>query len=186
MKLRILFAGLVLALTLATARAEDPQVYFSRSDPVARILVREIDAAHQSIHLLIYSLTDDDLMNALVRAAARGVDVKIVMDKTQADGNSSLFDALVGKLGEKRVEIRSGKGRGVMHEKMAVYDGLTVTLGSFNWTDNARDNNWENLIVLRDARLAAACEREFQRVWTSPRPKEPKPDHASKPKPKKR
>lgn len=191
MKLRTLFAGIFLALTLTVAQADEPQVYFSRSDPVARILAREIDAAQKTIHVLVYSLTDSALMDALVRAADRGVDVKVVLDKSQSEGNSSLADAMVTRLGEKRVQIRSGKGRGSMHEKMAIYDGLTVTLGSFNWTANARDNNWENLIVLRDARLAASCEREFQRIWASPAPKPPKSDSkgkaapAAKPKPKK-
>lgn len=185
MKFRTLLAFATLALILATARAVEPQVFFSRSDPVAKILVREIDAAHKSIHLLIYALTDDGLADALVRASKRGVDVRIAMDRSQSEGNSSLADSLIEKLGKKNVVIRTGKGRGIMHEKMAIYDGLTVTLGSFNWTDSARDYNWENLIVLRDARMAETCEREFQRVWSSPEPKsDNKPEQ--KPKPKRR
>ena len=93
MKIRALLAFATLALTLATARAVEPQVFFSRSDPVAKILVREIDAAHKSIHLLIYSLTDDGLADALVRASKRGVDVRIAMDRSQSEGNSSLADS---------------------------------------------------------------------------------------------
>jgi phosphatidylserine/phosphatidylglycerophosphate/cardiolipin synthase-like enzyme len=169
--LRTLLLGTTLALGLATAHAVDPQVYFSRTDPVAKIIIREIEAAQKSIHLLIYSLTDDDVADALIRAAKRGVDVRIVMDKSQTSEKHSLNELLTQKLGAKRVIERTGKGRGIMHEKMAVYDGLTVSLGSYNWTDNARDNNWENLILLRDAALAARCEAEFQRVWTSPAPK---------------
>ncbi len=172
--LRTLLLGVGLALVAVTAQAVDPQVYFSRTDPVAKIIIREIDSAQKSIHLLIYSLTDDDVADALVRASKRGVDVRIVMDKSQTAEKHSLNELLTQKLGAKRVIERTGKGRGIMHEKMAVYDGLTVSLGSYNWTDNARDNNWENLILLRDAALAARCEAEFQRVWTSPAPKESK------------
>lgn len=169
------FRAFLLAAALAlatTASAIEPQLYFSRSDPVAKILIREIDAAQKSIHLLIYSLTDDDVAKALIRAAKRNVDVRVVMDKSQSGGKSSLDEMLIAGLGATKVELRSGKGRGIMHEKMAVYDGLTVTLGSYNWTDGARDLNWENLILLRDAQLAAKCETEFQRVWSSPPPRE--------------
>jgi phosphatidylserine/phosphatidylglycerophosphate/cardiolipin synthase-like enzyme len=172
MKFRALLLGIALALTAVAAAGIEPQLYFSRSDPVAKILIREIDAAQKSIHLLIYSLTDDDVANALIRAAKRKVDVRIVMDKSQSGGKNSLDELLITGLGAKNVELRTGKGRGIMHEKMAIYDGLTVTLGSYNWTDSARDYNWENLIVLRDAQLAAKCETEFQRVWSSPPPKE--------------
>jgi phosphatidylserine/phosphatidylglycerophosphate/cardiolipin synthase-like enzyme len=180
MKLRTLLLGAGFALFFVTAQAVDPQVYFSRTDPVAKVLTREIDAAQKSIHLLIYALTDDELAAALLRAAQRGVDVRIVIDRTQAAGSQSLDEQLVEKLGTKRVLYRTGKGRGVMHEKMAIYDGLTVSLGSYNWAENARDNNWENLILLRDAAVAARCEAEFQRVWTSPAPKESKPKAGAK------
>lgn len=180
MRFRTLLLGISLALAPIAAPAADPQVYFSRSDKVASVLVREIDAAQKSIHVLIYSLTDDDIANALLRAAARGVDVKIVMDRTQAAGKEALDERLLTKLGPKRFIYRTGKGRGVMHEKMAIFDGLTVTLGSYNWTENARDNNWENLIVLRDVAVAARCTAEFQRVWTSPAPKESKPKAGAK------
>ena len=64
MKFRTLLLGVGFALFLVTAQAVDPQVYFSRTDPVAKVLAREIDAAQKSIYLLIYSLTDDNLADA--------------------------------------------------------------------------------------------------------------------------
>lgn len=170
MNCRTLFAGVVLSVLLVTAWAADPQIYFSRRDPVAKIVAREINAAQKSIHVLMYSLTDAELAGALVAAVQRGVDVRLVFDRTQGEEKNSLTDELAAKLGPKRVIFRSGKGRGVMHEKMAVFDGLTVTLGSYNWTNNARLNNWENLILLRDVALARACSEEFLRVWHTPEP----------------
>ena len=171
MKFRTLLVGVAFALCVTLAQAVDSQIYFSRSDPVAQIITREIDGAKKSIYALVYAITDESLAKALIRAAERGVDVRIAIDRTQAAGTESVSDLLLQKLGPQRVVFRTGKGRGVMHEKMAIFDGLTVTLGSFNWTDNARDNNWENMIVIRDATLAARCLGEFQRVWNSPAPK---------------
>jgi phosphatidylserine/phosphatidylglycerophosphate/cardiolipin synthase-like enzyme len=160
-----LFAALLACVAPAVA-VPDPEVYFSQTDHVEQVLVRRIEAARRSIHLLIYAITDDRLTDALVAASKRGVDVKIVCDKSQSSEKHSLAAALLDQLGPDRVRLRSGKGRGIMHEKMAVYDEAEVTLGSFNWTDSARDNNWENLVVLHDPKLAANCEREFQRVWS--------------------
>ncbi len=189
MKFRALLASALLCFVLVTAHAVDPEIYFSRSDPVASVVLREINSAKKSIHLLMYSLTDADIANALVAASKRGVDVRIVFDRTQGAEKNSLSDELIAQLGAKRAVYRYGKGRGVMHEKMAVFDGLTVTLGSYNWTNNAKANNWENLIILRDARLAAECTAEFVRVWQSPEPKPPstsevKPKAANEPKSK--
>lgn len=171
MKLRTLLAGVLLFCVLLTAQAADPEIYFSRSDPVAKIVAREIGAAKKSILVLMYSFTDAELASALVSAANRGVDVRLVFDRTQGEERNSVTDDLLAQLGPKRVVFRSGKGRGVMHQKMAIFDGLTVTLGSYNWTNNARLNNWENLIVVRDARVATECTQEFLRLWQMPEPK---------------
>lgn len=189
MKIRAFFASVLLCLVLVTAPAVEPEVYFSRSDPVANVILREINSAKKSIYLLMYSFTDQDIANALIAAAKRGVDVRIAFDKSQGAEKNSLSDEMVQALGPQRAVYRNGKGRGIMHEKMAIYDGLTVTLGSYNWTNNAKANNWENLIVLRDAKIAADCTAEFTRVWQSPEPKPPsaKTDaNETKPKSKKR
>ena len=150
------------------ALSASEELYFSRSDPVEKVLVQEIEHARKSIHVLMYSFTDDALAAALQKAAQRGVDVKIVFDHGQTFEKHSLAGMMLDKLGPERIEFRSGKGRGIMHEKMAVYDGADVSLGSFNWTDSARDNNWENLDIIHDSKLAANCELEFNRVWSSP------------------
>ena len=163
----LLVVALISLATAAAVRAGE-ELYFSRSDPVEKILIHEITCATKSIHLLMYSFTDDALAGALVQAQRRGVDVKIVFDRSQTFEKHSLANFVLEKLGSSRVEFRTGKGRGIMHEKMAIYDSADVSLGSFNWTDNARDNNWENLEIIHDAKIAATCEREFQRVWSSP------------------
>lgn len=178
MKFRPLLSSLFLSLALVTAAwAADPQIYFSRTDPVSKVISREITAAQKSIYVTMYSFTDKDLAAALIEASMRGLDVRVVIDRNQSSERNSVSATLRDALGPKRVVFRSGKGRGVMHEKMAIFDGLTVTLGSYNWTANAKNNNWENLIVLRDARIAAECLAEFRNIWDSPEPKarEPKP-----------
>lgn len=177
MKYRSWFTGFFLSLfLLVTVWGAEPQIYFSRSAPVAQVVSREITSARQSIHVMMYSFTDKDLAAALIEASMRGVDVRVIIDRNQSSERNSVSSTLVDALGEDRVVFRSGRGRGVMHQKVAIFDGLTVTLGSYNWTANAKANNWENLIVLRDARIAAECLAEFQRIWDSPapRPRAPK------------
>ena len=42
-----------------------------------------------------------------------------------------------------------------------IIDGATVITGSFNFTKAAQDSNAENLVVLRDAALAAKYEANW-------------------------
>jgi len=41
-----------------------------------------------------------------------------------------------------------------MHNKYAIIDDEYVITGSFNWTDHAIKNNYENLIILKSKELA--------------------------------
>jgi len=49
-------------------------------------------------------------------------------------------------------------------------DDTTVITGSFNFSDNARDQNDENLLIISDPDLAAQYTGEFQRLWAQARP----------------
>ena len=50
----------------------------------------------------------------------------------------------------------------IAHNKIMVIDGKTVTTGSFNFTKAAEESNAENLLVIRDADLAAKYAKSWQ------------------------
>jgi len=53
----------------------------------------------------------------------------------------------------------------LMHHKVFVVDGQVVILGSYNFSQNADQDNDENVLIVDDARLAQAFTAEFQRVY---------------------
>lgn len=126
-------------------------------------LERAIDASRISIDLANFSFTSEVLRDALLRAQERGVKVRIVFDAQQYRYLSEMhwfaehgFDVMLsaGKSGEK----------GVMHNKFAVFDGVLVEAGSFNWTRNGERNNYENAMFLDAPDDAAAFASHFKRV----------------------
>jgi len=126
-------------------------------------LERAIDASRTSIDLANFSFTSEVLRDALRRAKERGVKVRIVFDAQQYRYLSEMhwfiengFDVMLsaGKSGEK----------GVMHNKFAVFDGILVEAGSFNWTRNGERNNYENAMFLDAPDDVAAFAAQFKRV----------------------
>lgn len=64
------------------------------------------------------------------------------------------------------VPTRSNAHYENMHDKFMVIDGDTVETGSFNYSHAAAEYNAENALLIRnDPALAAAYEREWQRLW---------------------
>jgi len=141
---------------LPTAEAE---VYFSRTDGCAdRVLGLAVEAK-SSLWAAVYSFTDDDIAKGLVAARGRGVEVFVLVEKSQRDAS------VIGTLERGGVEIKvDGNGK-AMHHKFAVIDQEIVATGSFNWTMNGEYHNDENLVVLHSEELAREFGEEFLRVW---------------------
>src|SRR4030095_3592034 len=54
-----------------------------------------------------------------------------------------------------------------MHDKFFVFDGEVVASGSYNLSDNAKQETMENMLVWRDPDLAGVFERQFEGLWVT-------------------
>ncbi len=57
------------------------------------------------------------------------------------------------------------KGNGIMHHKIAIYDGQFIQAGSFNWTNNASCCSWESAVFISDPDVVRRYREEFERMW---------------------
>lgn len=137
-------------------------VYFSPDGGAAGQVIDWIDRANETIHVLIYSFTNDDIGDAVMRARQRGVEIKVVFEKSQISQYSEYM-----KLRTVGVLVRNDTNSGLMHHKVAVIDGYLLLTGSFNWSASAEERNNENLMVIISENLATTFEEEFQKIWNS-------------------
>lgn len=105
----------------------------------------KIDTAHSSIFIAMFTLTQTDLIDALIRAKARGIDVKLAIDRYTARGASK---KAVEKLSSAGVEIFLSAGLPLLHHKWAYIDQEELILGSTNWTEAAFRKNDDVLLFL--------------------------------------
>jgi len=146
---------------LAAPVTSNVEVYFSPGGDCDQKVIALLNSAQQELNIAIYGLTKADIVQAIVSANQRGVKVRVVADRVQAAGKSSLVDYLK----TQNIDLRKSKHKGAMHHKVCVIDGRTVISGSFNWSNNAVYNNDENLLVLDSPELARIFNQEFERLW---------------------
>jgi len=163
---------LLLVLLPFQVWAGEVRVFFSPKGGCEEAILAQLDGAHSYIHVAMYAFTSRYLSQALVRAKGRGVEVKVVLDRSfQEESEYSKGDYLRRKGIPVKlvtpVEMRGVKViKGLMHHKFAVIDGRVVVTGSYNWTARAEKVNYENLLIFLDSPgLAGAYEEEFQRLW---------------------
>jgi len=161
-----------------------------QSTAVATRLVKYIEGAKHSLHLAIYDFRLGDalgkpVVDALIKKAAAGVQVRIAYDHTKQSGTTKTDKVVEGgdpaprgthefvqqAFADTKVLVRPIAGSTLMHNKYLVRDGATsdaaVWMGSANWTDDAWKYQENNLLVIPSADLAAYYERDFSELWTT-------------------
>jgi phospholipase D len=113
-------------------------------------ILNAINSAKSSIFVQAYSFTSAPIANALVEAKARGVDVQVILDKSQPTAKGSQLNTLIAS----HVPVSIDQVTGIAHNKVMIIDDTYVLTGSFNFTNSADTRNAENILLLQDPALA--------------------------------
>jgi phosphatidylserine/phosphatidylglycerophosphate/cardiolipin synthase-like enzyme len=162
---RIDIVLLLLAAWTAQAVAAEPspplppiEVHFSPRGGCTEAVVKELNAARASVLVQTYFLTSAPIAKALVEAHRRGVQVQVILDKSQRTEKHSEADFLVNVGIPTRIDAQHA----LAHNTITIIDGQVVVTGSFTLTKNAEENNAENLLVIRSSELAAKYTANWQ------------------------
>jgi cardiolipin synthase A/B len=124
-----------------------------------------IQAAQKSIHIQnAYFLPDKQIREALISAAQRGVDVKVMVPGSHTDlppvrqASRHHYGSLL-KGGVKIFEYQPA----MIHSKTLVVDGIFSTIGSINLDTRSMSKNAEVSLSFYDRSFSDAIEAMFQR-----------------------
>ena len=81
--------------------------------------IRRIDNTAHTLDLAMYAFSEPTLTEALIRAKARGVSMRVIMDSLQAGGSGSQVDELT-QAGIAIKLMRGTKANGIKHHKAAI------------------------------------------------------------------
>lgn len=148
-----------------------PTRMFSDKGSIAAQLIRAIDASKVSIDIAIHGLALREVAAALVAAKKRGVKIRIVMNQTHVwpekprDARSPEVQQLID-LGFEMKMLRGGDMFGVMHNKIAIFDGQILESGSYNWTHAADTWHWENAMFHAEQARIKAYQSYWNWLWS--------------------
>jgi cardiolipin synthase len=137
--------------------------YYRHRHEIARDYASRLYAAKESVYIAnSYFVPDGFIRRALVRAARRGIDVRVLVP-AHSDVEAVKFAgrAQYEKLLEAGVRIYEWQD-GMFHAKTAVIDGKWCTTGTFNFDYMSLRLNLEVNASVLDAALALKVERSFR------------------------
>lgn len=142
-----------------------PQIHFAPAENLERLDVSLIDSAQKSIDLAAYVITDWAVIDALIRAADRGVRIKIYLDGGQLGTRHSLplFVELAETPGVS-IKVKPA-GSPLMHIKAYLIDEHVLRTGSANFSASGLKRQDNDLIVINDPASASAFKRNFDFIF---------------------
>ncbi|MGZ3330715.1 MAG: phospholipase D-like domain-containing protein [Gemmatimonadaceae bacterium] len=133
------------------------------STPSERFLALSIAGARKSLYITnSYFVPGENFMQLLLRAAKRGVDVRVltVGDKTDVKTTWYAGRTYYEKLLEGGVKIYEYQPT-MIHSKCVVVDGMWSDIGSMNFDNRSLSFNNESLLVALDRRIGAQMDSIF-------------------------
>ena len=146
----------------AKNKANNMQIYFSPQDKtISNAVLPIIENAKDYIYIPIFVITENRVVEALINAKQRGVDVRLISDALNASSKYSKIRVLRTNGVPVKIENYAGK----MHSKTMIVDDKYSIIGSMNFSKSGETKNDENTIVLENAEIAKYLKRFFLYQW---------------------
>lgn len=172
MLLSVLLALSLSALELDTMKVEGVMPMNNRN--YASNAIKLFDSAQKTIHILMleggyYPERPEGinlkLYQSLFRAIDRGVDVKVILDRSgfnpsQTERNEKLGDFLA----LNKVQVYYDDPEVTTHSKTLIVDTLYTVVGSTNWSYHALEKNNECSVLIKSVPVANEYEKYFSKV----------------------
>ena len=137
-------------------------------------LKKQIKLARRTLRIALFTLTHGALIDEIIKAKKRGVEVSVVIDMHSGLGASA---TAVETLKNAGVRVLHSQGVQLMHHKFVYIDEQTLVAGSANWTKAAFAKNSDCLLILHNLnreqktfmnslwrRIETATQKQVKRV----------------------
>ncbi len=143
------------------AEQDRAEAFFSPGDKCRHAIVGMLQRCRTSVDICVFTITDDRISDAIVKARNRGVAIRIISDNDKAEDLGSD----IKRFEHVGIDVAIDQTDHHMHHKFAIFDGGITLTGSYNWTRSAAEYNQENILVMHDPRIAMRFQAEFDKLW---------------------
>ena len=137
-------------------------IFFSPQDKtITNCIIPAIQQAKSYIYIPSFIIIENQIINELIKAKNRGVDVKIIADALNASNKYSKINQLRASGLPVKIENYAGK----LHSKTMIIDDKYLIIGSMNFSYSGQNRNDENLIILENSQAAILYRNFFEYLW---------------------
>jgi phosphatidylserine/phosphatidylglycerophosphate/cardiolipin synthase-like enzyme len=146
---------------LQSNAAQSSRAYFSPGDDCRNVIIRQMNLSLRRLNICVFTISDDQISQAIIDAHAKGVSVRIITDNDKVRDHGSDID----RLHHAGIDIKIDASRNHMHHKFMITDDHSLITGSYNWTVSAARFNHENILLTREQGVVTSYQNGFNQLW---------------------
>lgn len=158
--IRIFAISITLTLITSCSKQDDIKLYtcFTPGENCTENIVNLIKQAKTSIFIQASIFSSEPIINAIIAAKERNVNIKILFDKSLWTAHNTTAAMLL----EQEIPISLDKKVLLAHNNVIIIDHRQVITGSFTFTREAQEKNAENLLIIDNSNIAKRYEDNWQ------------------------
>ncbi len=138
---------------------DNVNICFTPPSGCGLLVAKEISKAKNSIYIQAFGLTSQKIVEQLIKAKHNGVQIRILLDRSNLHNKYSKMQ----ELKRAGIEVSIDKVPGIAHNKVMIIDKSKVITGSFNFTNAADNRNAENVLLINNSDIAESYLQNWRR-----------------------
>jgi phosphatidylserine/phosphatidylglycerophosphate/cardiolipin synthase-like enzyme len=152
-----------------------PELNFAPASGAASYRSRSVQAYHaetQKIDVIMYRITDQAHVDAIIAASRRGVPVRVYTEQAVYRQTNYIWHSMsVDKMYAAGIPIKVRGHLGQNHQKSVLLYGQQLTIfGSSNWTSTSADKQHEHNYFTKKPQIFQWFVDQFERKWNNTNP----------------
>ncbi len=137
-------------------------VYFCPEDECEKAVIDELMKTDKEVYFMVYLITNKRLSETLAKLKNSGAKITGIVENTKARATKFFY------LQKHGIKVKKDPCPGkLLHLKVFIIDNSTVITGSANPTYSGYHRNDENLIIIRNRKIAEAYMEVFEDIWNN-------------------
>ena len=138
------------------------KIFFSPQDKTIKNGVLPlIRNAEKYIYIPTFVITEQRIVDEIIAAKKRGVEIKIILDALSASNKHSKHEILR----QAGIALKTENYAGKMHSKTILIDDKYTLVGSMNFSNSGEYRNDENSLIIEDSELTKYYKNFFLYQW---------------------
>lgn len=140
-------------------------------DRIQQNIILQLKQAENRIRICVAWFTDEEILKIVLEQAKKGIYIEIVVLNDEFNRAKSNYFNQLKAINSKVYLVDSNKFNGMLHHKFCLVDYSILITGSYNWTNNAKKNN-ENIVLVNydsessedEYNMIHKYDREFDKI----------------------